>query len=185
MINIVLPRRYPSFPDLIGIMVHRLNLLCATAFFLTASNPARADHFTIDLEVKAPKANRTVHAETLGLGVKTKPRAVLEIQAGDKITIKWTLASAGKDIVKDMQVQFYAVKIAKPGDPPPSPRDFDKDAIVQTALTMDFKPKDKTEGELSLQVDKAGTYLLRLETKGAAVGSDDHEHFATMDVVAR
>ncbi len=122
-------------------MVRMLNL-SAIFFFLAVSEPARADHFTIDLEVKAPKANKTVHAETLGLG-------------------------------------------PKPGDPPPPPREFDKDAILQTALTMDFKPKDKTEGELSLQVDKPGTYLLRLETKGAAVGPDDHEHFATLDVIAR
>ncbi len=165
-------------------MVRMLNL-SAIFFFLAVSEPARADHFTIDLEVKAPKANKTVHAETLGLGVKTKPRAVLEIQAGDKITIKWTLASAAKDVVKDVQIQFYAVRIPKPGDPAPPPREFDKDAILQTALTMDFKPKDKTEGELSLQVDKPGTYLLRLETKGAAVGPDDHEHFATLDVIAR
>ena len=164
-------------------MVRMLNFSCAIVFFL--SEPARADHFTIDLEVKAPKANKTVHAETLGLGIKTKPRAVLEIQAGDRITIKWTLASTAKDAFKDVQIQFYAVKIPKPGDPPPPPREFDKDAILQTALTMDFKPKDKTEGELSLQVDKPGTYLLRLETKGAAVGPDDHEHFATLDVVAR
>jgi len=166
-------------------MIHRFAFFCATLFLLTAWAPAQADHFTIDLEVKAPKESRTVHAETLGLGIKTKPRAMLEIQAGDKITIKWTLASSGKDVVKDVQVQFYAVKIPKPGDPPPPPAEFDKDAIAQTALTMDFKPKDKTEGELSLQVDKPGTYLLRLETKGAAVGMDDHEHFATLDVVAR
>jgi hypothetical protein len=157
----------------------------AVLLWLAASGPAHADHFTIDLEVKAPKANRTVHAETLGLGVKTKPRAVLEIQAGDKITVKWTLASSGKETIKDVQVQFYAVKIPKPGDPPPPPRDFDKEAILQTALTMDFKPKDKTEGELSIQVDKPGTYLLRLETKGAAVGQDDHEHFANLDIIAR
>lgn len=166
-------------------MFHQFSVFCAMILILTASNRARADHFTIDLEVKAPKANKTVHAETLGLGIKTKPRPVLEIQAGDKVAIKWTLTSAAKDVIKDVQIQFYAVKIPKPGDPPPSPRDFDKDALVQTALTMDFKPKDKTEGELSLAVDKPGTYLLRLETKGAAVMPDDHEHFATLDIVAR
>ena len=166
-------------------MVRMLSFCCAIFFFLAASGLAQADHFTIDLEIKAPKANKTVHAEMLGLGVKTKPRVVLEIQAGDKITIKWALASAAKDVIKDVQIQFYAVKIPKPGDPPPPPRDFDKDAILQTALTMDFKPKDKTEGELSLQMDKPGSYLLRLETKGAAVGPNDHEHFATLDVIAR
>jgi hypothetical protein len=166
-------------------MVRKPHFSFVVFFFLVASGPGRADHFTIDLEVKAANATKTVHAETLGLGVKPKARAVREIQAGDQITIKWTLTSTAKETVKDVQIQFYAVKIPKPGDAPPPPRDFDKDAILQTALTMDFKPKDKTEGELSLQVDKPGTYLLRLETKGAAVGPDDHEHFATLDLIAR
>lgn len=151
---------------------------------LVISETATADHFVIDLEVKAPKANRTVHAETLGLGVKPKPRAVLEVQAGDTITIKWTLAStAPKETVKDVLVHFYAVKINKAGDPPP-PK-LEKDVLLETALTMDFKPKDKSEVEHSLRVEKPGTYLLRLETIGAAGGPNDHEHFATLDVVAR
>ena len=55
-----------------------------------------------------------------GLGVKPKPRAVVEIQAGDQVTVKWTLTStASKDTIKDVLVHFYAVKIAKVGDPPP------------------------------------------------------------------
>jgi hypothetical protein len=165
-------------------MVHRARILSAVLFCLAASMPARADHFAIDLEVKGPKSGRTVHTETAGLGVKPKPRAVLEIQARDKLTIKWTLTNtAPKDTVKDVLVHFYAVKIAKQGDPPP-PK-LDKDVLLETALTMDFKPKDKTEGELSLQVDKPGVYLLRLETIGAAVGADGHEHFANLDLVAR
>jgi hypothetical protein len=165
-------------------MIHLTRISSVILFWLAAFGLARADHFTIDLEVKGSKAGHTVHAETAGLGIKPKPRAVLEIQAGDKITIKWTLTStASKDTVKDVLVHFYAVKIAKPGDPPP-PK-LDKDVLLETALTMDFKPKDKTEGELSLQVDKPGVYLLRLETIGAAVGADGHEHFANLDIMAR
>jgi len=171
-------------------MVHQARILSAFLFWLAAFGEVRADHFAIDLEVKGPKAGRTVHAETAGpadlstLGTKPKPREVLEIQAGDKIIIKWTLAStASKDTAKDVLVHFYAVKIAKQGGPPP-PK-LDKDVLLETALTMDFKPKDKTEGELSLQVDKPGVYLLRLETIGAAVGADGHEHFANLDLVAR
>src|SRR5438067_1571543 len=121
-------------------MFHWFSVFCAMILVLTASERVQADHFTIDLEVKTPKANKTVHAETLGLGIKTKPRGVLEVQAGDKITIKWTLASAGKDVVKDVQVQLYVVKVDKLGDPPPPPRDFDRKAILQTAVgPMDFK----------------------------------------------
>jgi hypothetical protein len=156
----------------------------AILFCLAALGPARADHFTIDLQVKGSKADRTVHTETAGLGIKPRPRAVLEVQAGDKMAIKWTLAStAPKETVKDVLVHFYAVRINKPGDPPP-PK-LDKDVLLETALTMDFKPKDKSEGELSLQVDKPGAYVLRLETIGAAVGADGHEHFANLDLVVR
>lgn len=156
----------------------------AILIWFPVSGPVRADHFSIDLEVKGPKANQTVHAETLGLGIKPKPRAVLEIQAGDTVTIKWTLVStASKDTVKDVLVHFYAVRINKAGDSPP-PK-LDKDVLLETALTMDFKPKDKSEGEMTLHVDKPATYLLRLETIRAATAPNDHEHFANLDLIAK
>jgi len=171
-------------------------LYCSGAVlcWLAAFGPARADQFTIDLEVKGPKATRTVHAEKAGpadlsaLGTKPKPREILEVHAGDKITIKWTLTSTEpKETVKDVVVHFYAVKINKAGDSPPAK--LNKDVLLESALTMDFKPKDKNEGELSLQVDKPGVYFLRLEpllkARGAAADADDHEYFANLDVVAR
>lgn len=155
-------------------------LLTLTAF----SNSARADHFAIELEVKDPKASHTAKTETAGLGVKPKPRAVLEVQAGDQVTVKWTLTStASKDTIKDVLIHFYAVRISKAGDPPP-PK-LDKDVLLETASTMDFKPKDKSQGELTLKPEKPGVYLLRLETIGASAGTNDHEHFATLDLVAR
>ena len=147
------------------------------------SNSARADHFAIELEVKGPKASHTAKTETAGLGVKPKPRAVLEMQAGDQVTVKWTLAStSSKDTIKDVLVHFYAVKISKAGDPPP-PK-LDKDVLLETALTMDFKPKDKTEAELSFTIDTPGSYLLRLETRDSA-GTEGHEHYAALDVIVK
>jgi hypothetical protein len=161
-----------------------LSLLGFVAF-----GSARAEQFTIDLEVKGPKAGRTVHAETAGpadlskLGSKPKPREVLEVQAGDKITIKWTLITP-QETVKDVLVHFYAVKVNKAGDAPPSK--LDKDVLLESALTMDFKAKDKNEGELSLQVEKPGVYLLRLETlRTKRPGANEHEYFASLDVIAR
>ena len=50
---------------------------------------------------------------------------------------------------------------------------------------MDFAPKDKTEGELSLTIDKAGCYLFRLETIGVATGTESKEYFAALDVQVR
>jgi hypothetical protein len=164
-------------------MIRIANLALVTSTLIAVTNSARADHFAIELEIKAPKANHTAKTQTAGLGVKPKPRAVLEIQAGDQVTVKWTLGNTGKDTIKDVLVHFYAVKISKAGDPPP-PK-LDKDVLLETALTMDFKPKDKSHGELTLKPEKPGVYLLRLETIGASAGTNDHEHFATIDLVAR
>jgi hypothetical protein len=50
---------------------------------------------------------------------------------------------------------------------------------------MDFKPKDKTEGELSFTVEKPGVYLLRLETMGASAGIEGSEYFAALNLVVR
>ena len=54
--------------------------------------------------------------------------------------------------------------------------------MAETALTMDFQPKDQTKGELTFTLDQPGLYLLHLETIGAAVGAEGHEHFAALDL---
>jgi hypothetical protein len=145
---------------------------------------ARADHFTIDLGVQAGKVSQTAHAEMAAIGVKPKERAILEVKAGERISVKWALASAApKETVKDVTVHFFVVKEEKAGQQI-VPK-LDRDVIAESALTMDFKPKDKTKGELSFTIEKAGAYLLRLETIGAAAGTDGHEHFAALDLVVR
>ena len=62
---------------------------------------------------------------------------------------------------------------------------LDKGVIAESALSMDFGPKDKSEGELSFTIDKPGCYLLRLETIGATAGPAGHEDFAALDVEVR
>jgi hypothetical protein len=144
---------------------------------------ARADHFAIDLEVKAAKVSKTARTDTVAVGVKPKPRGILEAQAGKTIEAKWTITStAGKDTAKDVLVHFFVVKIDKAGQQ--TVPKLDKDVPAESALTMDFKPKDKAEGELSFTIDKPGTYLIRLETIGSA-GKDGHEHFAALDLVIK
>ena len=146
--------------------------------------PARADHFTIDLEVKTPDAAKAAHAEAAGIGVKPKARGVLEARAGARLTAGWTLTSvAPKAKFKNVLVHFFVVKEDQVGQQV-VPK-LDKEVWVETALTMDFNPGDKNQGELSFVIDKPGTYLLRLETIGAAVGIEGHEHFAALDLVVR
>jgi hypothetical protein len=143
---------------------------------------ARADHFAIDLEARAGKESKTAHAETAALGTSAKPRPVLQVKAGERVNVKWTLrCTDAKETYKDVLVHFFAVKEEKAGQQ--AVPKLDRDVAAESALTMDFKPKDASDGELSFTVDRPGSYLLRLETIGAAVGLEGHEHFAALDLV--
>jgi hypothetical protein len=158
--------------------------LAGLVVLLGLAGVARADHFAIDLKVQAGKSEPVLaHAETLGLGTKPKTRSVLEARAGDTVTVEWTLQSrAAKDTFKDVLIHFFAVKEDMAGQR--TVPKLDKGVLVETASTMDFKPKDKTQGKLDFQITQPGAYLLRLETIGAA-GNEGHEHFAAIDVVVR
>jgi hypothetical protein len=160
--------------------------------WLLAAGPAAEPDFAIDLEVKAAKGSQTVHAQTsaLGknpiaaLGEKPKPRVTLQVKASEKVTVKWTLRrTAAQETANDMLVHFYVVKIPKLGEPPPSK--LDKDSVVETALTMDFKAKDKSDAELSFAIEEPGFYLLRLETIPPASPRDDPVYFAALDLIVQ
>src|SRR4051794_11056812 len=151
---------------------------------LLSPRAARADLFAIDLEVKTPAGSKTAHAETAGPGEKTTPPTVLEARAGDRVAVRWTLRNAdAKATVADLLVHFYAVKAEKVGQK--SVAKLDKDVVAESALTMDFKPKDQAEGAQSFRIEKPGSYLLRLETIGAIEAADGKEYFAVVDVVVR
>lgn len=152
--------------------------------WLLGSPAAWANHFTIDVKVQAGKEGKTAHAETAGFGVKPKARGIIELKKGQRVTVKWVLQSAAaRGKVEDVLVHFFVVQEEKAGQR--AVPKLTQDVTVETALTMDFKPKDKAESELSFQIDKPGVYLLRLETIGAAKGEDAHEHFAALDLVVR
>ncbi len=145
--------------------------------------PLRADDFAIDLEASAGKKTKTAHAEAPAAGTKPQPRATLTASVDAPITVKWSLGNkAAKATRKDVLVHFFAVKIARPGQ-----QEVPKltgNVLAESALTMDFKPGDRTEGEITFAVTKPGCYLLRVETRGAAL-KEGHEPFAALDLVVR
>ncbi len=165
-------------------MSQRISILVAAFVSLVWVGAVRADHFTIDLEVKTGKTKEMVHAETLEPGAKAKARAVLEVAAGQEIEIHWTVTcSAKQGMFKDVLVHFFIAKegmIGQPGTPK-----IDKDAAAESALTMDFRPTEKAKGQMKVKLTKPGPYLLRLETIGAAKGTESHEHFAALDLLVK
>jgi hypothetical protein len=151
---------------------------------LIASTATAAEPFAIDLIIRSGKASKTAHAESAAPLARSKERDVLEVKAGERITVQWKLNGTDpKGTLKDVTVHFFAVKEEKVSQQ--SVPKLDKGVVAESALSMDFGPKDKNEGELNFTIDKPGCYLLRLETIGATAGPVGHEDFAALDVKAR
>lgn len=156
----------------------------AICLAISASSRIRADHFAIDLKVQAGKESKTAQAETAALGSKAKKRGVLHARVGDRVIVKWTMTNKdAKTAVKNVLIHFFAVKLGEIGQKT-TPK-LDKGVVAESALVMDFNPKDKTHGELSFVIDRAGPYLIRVETIGAAIGDAGHEHFAALDLLVK
>lgn len=152
--------------------------------WLLAARGAPAQEFAIDLQARAGKASQTAHAEIAAPGAQPKKRGILVVTAGAKITVKWSLRNAdAKATFPDVVVHLFAVAEEAAGQRA-TPK-LDKNVAVESALTMDFKPQDAARGELTFTLDKPGSYLLRLETIGAAVKQQGREAFAALDVVVK
>ncbi len=139
---------------------------------------SRADTFTIDLKVQSGSASQTAHAEPIALGAAPKPRKVLKGKAGVPLKITWTVTNADTKLeMKNIVVHFFTVREEKLGQAE-VPK-LTKDVTAESALTMDFAPRDKAAGALTLTIDRRGFYLMRVETLGAP---DGHGFFAALDL---
>jgi len=164
--------------------MRRLLITLAITGCVLFTTAARAQEFTIDLDVKTGKMSQTAHAQKFGLGIVPKPRSAVQVRTGERISVKWKLGhGAPNETVKDVTVHFFVVKEDTAGQRVVPP--LDKGVVAESALTMDFGPKDKAEGQLNFTIDLPGTYLLRLETMGAAKEEHPQEWFAALDVVAQ
>jgi hypothetical protein len=164
-------------------MLRLVSLSLALCLGLLGRVPLQAKPFAIDLQAQAGTGTQTAHAEIQSPEVKPKPRLTLTATAGTPLQVKWVLSNTDtKTKVLDVLVHFFVVKEEKPNQPE-VPK-LDKDVLAESALTMDFGPGDKAEGEMTLSVAQPGCYLIRLETRGTA-DKIGHEHFAALDLVVR
>ncbi len=147
---------------------------------LTAA--AQAQQFAIELKVQAGKESKTARTVTAVVGFKLKPRDVLKLKSGERVKVRWTLKDVDAQAAfKNVMVHFFAVELDRAGQTT-LPK-LDKGVVAESALVMDFRPKDQTEGEMSFVIAQPGAYLLRLETIGARVDFGGHEYFAALDLV--
>ena len=148
---------------------------------LLKSSAFADEAFSIDLTVSAGKASKTVHGESAAPLTRPKNRETVEAKAGERVTVKWKFVNTDqKTTIKDVTIHFYAVIAENAAQA--AIKKLDQGVIAESALNMDFGPKEANEGELHFAIDRPGLYLLRVETIGAVAGPAGHEEFAALDV---
>ena len=145
-------------------MMCRIPFALAVVLGFFAPALVHAAPFRIELLVRAGKAPQTAEAVFPAPDTKPQPRPVLTADVGTSITLRWTLRNTDQAAtVKDVLVHVFVVKQDKP-DQPAVPK-LTKNVLLESALTMDFRPRDRTEGEVTFTVPQAGCYLIRVEPR--------------------
>jgi hypothetical protein len=145
---------------------------------------SRADSFAIELEAKAAKNSQKTQGKTAATPEKPKSRVMLSAEVGKPIQVTWKVTStATREEMKDVLIHLFVVRLPQVGQT--AVPKLDRDVAAETALTMDFQPKDTAHGALEFQIDKPGAYLVRVETRGGANSGNAPDHFAALDLVVK
>jgi hypothetical protein len=114
---------------------------------------------------------------------RTPPRSVMEVDRNADVLLSWHAENTGKsDAFEDVLVHFFVVEERRTGQIQ-IPK-LSTGVVYEGAITMDFRPRDKADWQMTLRIPDAGSYLVRVETIGMAP-KHGHEHFAAMDLVVK
>lgn len=120
----------------------------------------------MELEARTAGHQDTVRASDRRNGAK------LALKTGDSLNVQWSVLNPDKGgSIPDVTLHLSLSRNAK----------SDADTIYESAFVMDFEPGSKGSAELLIQVPSAGSYVLKIETIGAAAKLG-REYSATIDV---
>ena len=158
----------------------RLPLLFSLILLSIAITRAADDDLSIELVARVDNQQQTVRGDAIAGSATGTARPVLTGRSKSALRVRWTIVNEGKTAgIPDVTVHFVLDKenaIGQREVPKPGP-----DAVYESALIMDFAPQGKSSGDFVIEVPEPGSYLLRLETIGAAK-THGHEHVAAMDL---
>ena len=130
---------------------------------------AAEDLFIMELSARGDARQQTAHGQPVSSLATRSPHPVLAVKSGTRLRIQWSIVNQEKTgTIPDVTVHLLL------------DRD-QKDAAYESALVMDFAAQAKSSADFTIEAPAPGTYLLRLETIGAAK-SHGHEHATVMDV---
>jgi hypothetical protein len=168
--------------------MRRLSQLSVITFVASLSashlSVAKAEHSKILLKVESAAGTAESADDDEPPGGGPVERVVAKVQTGKPLWMQFTLTNIyPHEIREDVVVRYYVVRIDKAGQKltPPPPDGQAADVIAQGQVQMDFKPACRVGARLKFRLREPGVYRVRVET---ANSKSDHEHFATIDVIA-
>jgi hypothetical protein len=133
---------------------------------------AGGNDFTINLKIQSGGREQTAMS-----GQSTAPPA-FAAKAKEVVWVQWSAlnGAAGTPLSDITMHVFMDHGDARAAAPKPGPK-----ALYESALIQDFEAGVKSSGEFRMPIPEAGTYLVRVETIGAA-GKLGKEVTAVMQV---
>lgn len=157
-------------------------LVIAVAAALAAAGAAPAADFAMTLQVQSPQGKATgVETDTGDVSSELAQRPVLRVKAGQQLRATWKVTSTAQRKIADVLVHFYVAGETAAGqkDAP----DLSKPNVaVESAVTMDFDPKDHVSATMPFALDAPGAYRVQIETLDQGA-EHEHECASTLDVV--
>jgi hypothetical protein len=151
-------------------------ILLAVAFFAAV---VRAEHFDITLTVEGGGKKAEAYADDSPPPEGLHPRPVFRARAGELLTLQFFMNYVNPhDSEKQVTVRFFVAPVKQVGQKEVPAAD--ETAVVRGSFVLDFKPKSRLGLTQKFRVDRAGVYLLRLESVDS---HSDHQHFSAIDLV--
>jgi hypothetical protein len=138
--------------------LYRVNAL-ALGVLMGHCFAAGANDFTISLKVQSGGREQSIIS-----GQPAVP-ATFTVKPKQLVWVQWTVANGATGApLSDITLHVFMDRgDARAAAPKPGPK-----ALYESALIQDFEAGVKSSGEFRMPIAEAGTYLLRVETIGAA-----------------
>ena len=120
---------------------------------------AGANDFSINLKVQSGGREQTAIS-----GQSAAP-SVISAKVKEVVSVQWSVANgATGTALSDITLHVFMDRgDARAAAPKPGPK-----ALYESALIQDFEAGVRSSGEFRMPMPEAGTYLVRVETVGAA-----------------
>lgn len=121
---------------------------------------AGANDFSVNLKVQSGGREQTALS-----GQSTAAPPMFTAKAKEVVSVQWSVANGAMGTaLSDITLHVFMDRgDARAAAPKPGPK-----ALYESALIQDFEAGVKSSGEFRMPMPEAGTYLVRVETIGAA-----------------